>query len=436
MSTLLQRIDYYLQSKLLPVTADTVTAVNYRELLVPAANVAWLEGKIAELNKKAAKLKVSPITLTKIREEFKPIRVGKDITKVLYYLMRVEGKAPKLNDWTLLAVIDHTLGTPIINVVPDTSLPPVPLKYREAAPECSYCHTKRDRRQTYVVFNSTKPKSAQIQCIGSSCLKDFLGHTDPALFLGYATALNQLDKAISDLEDEERGPREPMACPLNVLLAHALVVIKKYGWVSKAASSDSMPSTSSNVMENIFRKPDQHFKPLPVSEADFEKAKEIIEESEKLISAKPMHKRSDYEHNLLGIIGAYRNNRPIETKFFGYAASIIPYYDKAMAKRKESDSKPESGQNWVGELGQKITVKAKLLALPKPIESQFGICYLVKFEEVGTGNQITWWASNPPTDIRAGAAGQIFTLTGGVKKHDTFNGSRITVVTRVRLAPA
>lgn len=84
----------------------------------------------------------------------------------------------KLGDWSFLATIEHTPNGNIIRTVPNYESS-IPEKYRTSDTVCDHCKTIRDRKDTYLVFNSATEEMKQV---GKTCLKDFTGHDLPKPF--------------------------------------------------------------------------------------------------------------------------------------------------------------------------------------------------------------------------------------------------------------
>ena len=126
---------------------------------VPEQNLEALTARIAKLNKRAAKLKMEPLVLSQIGEEFitrtKWIEVEFGPNKKVEYQIRiflvtVTGKCPRVNGWAMAATIAHDEAGNILRTVPgfETTLPVI---YRTAGTICDHCSTNRIRKDTYVL---------------------------------------------------------------------------------------------------------------------------------------------------------------------------------------------------------------------------------------------------------------------------------------------
>ena len=97
--------------------------------------------------------------------------------------------------------------------------------------------------------------------------------------------------------------------------------------------------------------------------------------------------------------------------------------DERAAKR-EAESKSE----FVGEVGQRLTIVLKSAELVTSFETLYGLTRLYKFTD-NNGNIFIWYASSSVDPDK-----EFATLTGTVKDHSVYNGVNQTVMTRCKLA--
>jgi hypothetical protein len=142
---------------------------------IPAENLASLQERIEQVNKRVARLvkkgydakpvviEVSPLYAEKqpcgcapsARKDchhclgggFKPDRVFADVTLTA-------PEAPKANGWEFVAALTHVEGVgTVLRVVPGVKVEEGELaRYREASPDnCDHCNAKRRRLDTFVL---------------------------------------------------------------------------------------------------------------------------------------------------------------------------------------------------------------------------------------------------------------------------------------------
>lgn len=89
-------------------------------------------------------------------------------------------------------------------------------------------------------------------------------------------------------------------------------------------------------------------------------------------------------------------------------------------------AEPES--HWIGEEKEKVVDYPVILKSIRPMETKFGFTQLVKFFDE-EGNEINWWTA---VDIQAEVGSEVL-LSGTIKKLDTYNERKITVMTRCKI---
>jgi hypothetical protein len=131
----------------------------------------------------------------------------------------------------------------------------------------------------------------------------------------------------------------------------------------------------------------------------------------------------------------------IEPKAAGIAASIVASYLRDRARLVERKAREAalagSASQWIGTEGEKVTVTATLVDVVT-IEHEFGYKYLHKLVDEA-GNIVKWFCSgrSPWDDGRGGyAKGETRTVTGTVKGHGEYRGTKETTLTRVTTARA
>jgi hypothetical protein len=103
---------------------------------------------------------------------------------------------------------------------------------------------------------------------------------------------------------------------------------------------------------------------------------------------------------------------------------------KDRADRNAERSAVRAASNYVGEVGERITVTATLEKVIS-YESQWGGGYISIFRD-GNGNCLKWGNALSDSNGYSVAEGEEVTLTGTVKKHDIYNGERQTVLLRCK----
>lgn len=120
--------------------------------------------------------------------------------------------------------------------------------------------------------------------------------------------------------------------------------------------------------------------------------------------------------------------KPLTEKQAAFVMSLADQIVNLKAKRIESEELAAATKH-VGTIGEKITVEATL-TFTKVIQGHYGSKLLMNFKDAD-GNCLVWWNSGSKFwDIEQGAK---VTLTGTVKDHGDYNGTKQTTLLRCRL---
>lgn len=374
---------------------------------------AKLQALVAQQTKKAQKFGIATpimtLTETVMRQDLE--------TGMYYRVHTVEVNQPEtviLNGWCLAAVLDTSMaaGT-VVRKLPGFS-GDIPRRFFTSGTYCDHCNKIRRRNDVYVVYHS---QSGEWRQVGSSCLRDFLGHPNAEQIAAFLDGMERdLQKEIKD--DYYGGGERCVECSL--FLAHVCAVINSYGYVaSKAAELTGDLSTKRRSItnyENMYReiKPSTYVEPTATH---FEKAEKALEWAKHYFSAIPLVQRSEYENNLAVIL----TETYITERQLGYVASVVSAYDRYVQKTL---SNKDAGQ-FVGLIGEKISITGTVVRILE-FCSAYGMTYMHVFQ---SGSNVIVWTTNKII----GSVGATVTLNGTVKAHKVYNGTNQTELTRCKV---
>lgn len=231
---------------------------------VPAFSKFFLEEAVAKLAKTAEKLGWQPLEL-----ETSEIYTAKEKgefgfeTIAHYFDYTIYGEAPRLaGGWKFVASLEHTEEGAIVKLAPDFFGDET--KYASTEPRCEHCGLKRSRSKTIII----ESKTGERKQIGSTCLKDFLGHSVPSVW----RFLDSLE-ALDDEFDEFKKSKAP-SHPVGLFLAVTVAVIEEFGWVSKSQAIDTQRATVWVVQDILSGKVNS--KRFPITAEHHAKAVEVI----------------------------------------------------------------------------------------------------------------------------------------------------------------
>ena len=297
--------------------------------------------------------------------------------------------------WEIIGHADFTADEPLFTFSPMHSLAPDLLP---AFSFCDHCQS-RDAKETYLVS-----KDSMVRQIKRNCLKDLSDKWIDLLLLFHTITL-------FDEEIDNGWIGMPHIYELPVYLGIVSEIVAKKGFISAkkawAAIEDKAPTKT--IALELYNQ--DH---IPLDE-HLLKAQEAIQYFSTLTDE--------------GITSSFmRNVSKIATegafleKEAGYAANIIPLFDK------EQNNKETKNSQFLGTIGQSDMLWGRLDSV-KVIYNAFGNSLLHKFIS-SRGDVIIWYCSGRPLGAQSG---QMCYFTAKVKAHKTFRGVKQTIVTHVKL---
>jgi hypothetical protein len=402
----------------MPTNTNNYTVLSY--------NVAYLMGVVAKLNKRAKRLGVALLVVTVLgRRVVKSTGPGGSERKISVTDITVEGEEIKLNGWQLAGVLEHTDGGVLLRA----ALENFDLSaYRDADPkDCDHCHTRRNRKDSFVLLHED---GRQVR-VGRTCLKDYLGHGSISAIVWRADA----EIALAGCMDSEEflGGGAADGAPLDEYLGWVSLSMRQSGWMSRTAAKESLvQSTADEALDRLYAPEIDrrgNVKDHPTA-ADFARADKalawVAADLEKVASSYGLN---DYQHNLSVIL---KGNGYCTSRQAGFAASILSYYDRGIAREIErrERAKATKDSTHVGEIKDRLTLQDATVTRINCFDGFYGTTFIIGF--LHAGNVFTWFASKAQ-DIEVG---DVVNVTGTVKKHDNYKGTAQTVLTRCRIKAA
>jgi len=373
----------------------------------------YFQSKIDKLNRRAVKLNCPPIIIKYgniVYEEHRNERTGRK-TGYEFIEVSINGSSPIIDGWEFIGKIDHKGGGVVL------SLPgkEIPEKYYKTGSVCDHCQTNHLRNNTYII-----KKEEEYKQVGSACLKDFMGHTDPEAIANF---LSIVWEEMRDLEDEESDYRKVGSDPcekVEEVLNFSSALIRKYGWISRERSETEMITPTTEFMRNLIfcgnKEEREEYNNIndSINDQDKEKTKKVIE------WLKEKGDNSNYFRNLKTMI----SSEYVSYKYVGYLGSAIIAYNK---EKEIEYEKSQKKNEYYGEEGSKFNDLRVRLIFSKTIEGNY-ITRLHKFEDI-EGRSFAWFDSK----ITYLEEGKNYILKGTVKKHNGYNGTKQTILTRVKV---
>ena len=334
------------------------------EYEVPVHNIAYLQDKVDKLNKKAAKLGVTPIKLhvgESYTKEVEKATATKPARHMEFHKVKVEGEAPKLNGWGFIGKREPLEGTAsvLVKSAPGETLPNH--FHDDHKLKCEHCGVNhQNRKATFVVRHDDGTHKE----VGSSCLKDFLGHADPHKHADFAEALYNIKDALANSTNHGGGFGNPEYLhSMEDMVAPAIRAIHEHSFVSRQYEGVGKPATASRVYDHINPPPVPHNYPagewhdmhnINVQPKDKEEAHKVVE----WIKNHPKVGKEEFFTNLAKIM----STDAASLKHLGYIAAGAHMYLKAMDQEAAKVNMKDSLKNEpLAAVGAKVEVKGTVL---------------------------------------------------------------------------
>jgi hypothetical protein len=375
------------------------------------AQVEATQEKFAKLNARAAKKGLSGTwELTKcervVEKETHPA-TGLEVEKV-FYEVQIGGSPIAFDGWQFIATLDwDEYAGLIVRAVPGAVAVD-----REALREgwCDHCKTTRTRRKTYVVRDMNNGTQLQV---GRSCIKDFTG------WQGNVAWLEKNDTQQEGFFGESgRIDYSP-----TTVLATAWAVIKENGFVP---SSQHWETTTKELVTMALYPNLKNAKELAFAESLRPLAAEAAGRAEEIrtfVLSEDFGGDSDYVLNLKAAAGGERVN----PRNFGLLVSAPQAHARHIEKTliREKQAKVGENSSHFGEVKTRYELEVTVAGI-RYLEGDYGTTTLYTLLDAD-GNLFKWFAT---TDKLGEDEGARFVIKGTVKKHDEYNGTKQTVLTR------
>ena len=420
--------------------------------MIPEENVENLEKKFNAAARKIRKInpELEP-TMTKgdhtivlVRKvEFRPCDCRSEATvkKIPYEARKVELKIPEEavfaeDNWAFGGSVEPSgvEGKNFVNInLSGNGLGfVVPPKYFTVNPcTCDYCKTNRKRNKTYLVVNR---ETGEWKQLGKECLKLFVTGIDVDAIATFESFIKEAEDAANP-GDEFFYSRRFKFVKVADALALACAVYRERGYL---ATRDSVGNPNDFSNKNIVQRKlahkygfDNDFLNITNSvrseideidlKIDSAIARENVEVAVEMVSRFP---DDTYYNNLKVIV----SNEYIPLNKLGLLVSIPKAIDKYKEekKRQEERERLAAESDYLGSVGEKISVNFVSGREAACCETQFGLLHIYEFKDAN-GNTVVWKSSSGKDIPESG------TVTGTVKSHEEYDGVKQTVILRAKI---
>jgi len=392
-------------------------------------NFEAFEKNLKKLAQKALKLGVAPpsfeATGLKTVTSYHPNDIGhfSPIKTLFYEISLSPGEAVKYQGWKFIGVLEAIEeGQNIVKAVPGEE---IPSSFRVVTEQCDHCNVTRWRKATYLVQH----ENGDIKQVGSSCIKDFLGHRDAQAIAAYASLLIAFYDGCDGRDDEEeycvRFGSGFCGLDIEAYLCHVSASIREYGWTSRGQSYEN--STANDALDRYFRLGDYDPK---VSKNEgvalwSEKDTLLVKKALAWINDKKEKGSHDTLNEYMWNLCLAASKDEVRVQHTGILASLISTYTREEERilKRELETKNAVPSEYFGEIKTRYDLVLSCINV-HCYETAWGTTAIHNFlDEKGTS--FVWFSSSKILD-----QGSSYSLKGTVKKHQEYNGAKQTVLTR------
>lgn len=404
------------------------------QFAIPEMNMEGLEKKLTRIRNKAAKYGCD-FHYERIGEHFESREIegeydenGKPVTEIIRYIdIEVEGKA-EVNGWQFAASLDYT---PKGNIISGVAGIEIPERFYNCSPWCEHCKTRRDRRNSYIVYNAS---SGEFKQVGKSCLRDFTNGLSAEMVAQYESWIKECEEAS---EFSGMGGWPTRYFNTDAFMAAAAETIRIYGYVKRGTVGTI---STADLVESLYKAEfgmplgalREHILSLYYGAVDRGwniKRTESVEMGKRVREwIASCEKNDNYYHNLK--VACALDN--ITSSSIGLLVSAFPAFDRELEyqaeklRRERKAAEEGAASQYVGKIGDRISFTSENSRCVTSFETQFGWTYIYKFTDA-SGNVYVWKTSK---DLDCETS---YSIVGTVKDHKEFRGVKQTELTRCKV---
>lgn len=308
----------------------------------------------------------------------------------------------------------------------------VPSKYFTAnSCTCDYCKTNRQRNKTYLVVNR---ETGEWKQLGKECFKLFVAGIDIDAIATFESFIKEAED-FANPGDEFFYNKRFKFVKVSDALALACAVYRERGYLAtRNTVGDLNDLCNKNIVQrkltqkygydsdflNIFDSVRNEIDKITIK-TDAAIAKEDVEVAVETVKEFP---DEPYYNNLKVIV----ENEYIPLNKLGLLVSIPKAVDRYKEEKKAQEEKEKlaKSSNYIGSVGEKISVNFISGREVACCETQFGLLHIYEFKDMN-GNTVVWKSSSGKDIPESG------TVTGTVKAHEEYAGIKQTVILRAKI---
>lgn len=316
-----------------------------------------------------------------------------------------------VNGWAFVAIIEHSSPENIIRIIDQRFYGRVPERYRTSPKTCEHCHMRRDRNDTYLIYNEDEDDWKQV---GRTCLKNYTQGLDAETCASMADVFSEIDRmfddngrqAFADVDFHNPLHSDRVGFQQDKIRKQILQYIKDNGYLPV--------KTVEAFKEKLFAR--QHLSECTDAEID-----QITDAATRLGN-------SDWSRNA----HAAWNKEYIELRDFNLIASLCSICLQNIAKENaRRNSGGELDNAYAGEVGDTVefTITSAMISHYRTPNVYRANPYPVYRMTDETGKIYMWGSTNEDVVVEPGRR-----IKGRIKAtFEKRNGEKITELTRCKV---
>lgn len=360
----------------------------------------------------------------------KPIIIEKN-----YTIYSVKGSDPIINDFQFIGTLSFERGKPfpVVKEVPGQS---IPSGYFKTDCSCNHCESKRFRKAVYILLND---KTGEFKQVGSSCLKDFIGHGPVEELLQYYAKFSDFSMFGNQDPDEVSGRGftfMDVRLQKDDTLGHLIKLIDKYGFVSKKKAMEFDKISTAQLYDwllsthqgfNNVKKEDisslakEQLNLIFNSEYSEEQISRIEDIKVKVLTLNDQE--NSFNHNCKNLM----QSDYWTYKDLSFVAAMVAIFGSK--KEEEKEPKEVKISSWLGYEGDRVTVKNVKIESTRLFTGEWGNSWMHNGIDE-SGNKVMFYNKNKLVDNDGDI---IPSIVGTIKDKKTFKDVKQTVLTRVKV---
>lgn len=283
--------------------------------------------------------------------------------------LTIESEVIRKGDYHVIARIEHLEDGNVVKTFSDTDR----LAWATMGARCQHCGKNHGQKVTFIVRDA----AGEEKQVGRTCLKDYCG-IDPQ----NVGRFNELIEIMLDAEADRYDFDEhevPVAMRTMKALALAVMIQRTKGFRSSKETGSNKEALASLMAKDE-----------SANEQDNEQAEAIA----KALDEMDVDTAFDANLNNVKTLLKYGFCKASDFGYIAYAPLAYQKYLEKLERQKarEVEKAAERASEYIGEIGQRMTVEVKEVTLVTSWETAYGFTYLHKLIDMN-GNVLIWYAS-------------------------------------------